>query len=114
MNFRSQDVALLVCLSAVLVMCLTFPLTLTAAPAPQIASLSAAHGPVGTEVTITGRGFGAVRGSSTVTFNEVAGTPTSWSETRIVVSVPNGATSGAVVVTVNGVRSNGANSAVQP
>src|SRR5206468_7391378 len=64
-------------------------------------------GPSGTPVTIAGTGFGATQGTSTVTFNGTAATPTSWSATSIVVPVPAGATTGTVVVTVGGLASNG-------
>ena len=57
-------------------------------------------------VTITGTNFGASQGTSTVTFNGTAATPTSWSATSIVVPVPAGATTGNVVVTVSGLASN--------
>jgi hypothetical protein len=73
---------------------------------PAITSLSPTSGPVGTPVTINGSSFG-VQSRGTVTFNGIAGTPTSWSDTSIVVPVPNGATTGNVVVTANGVPSNG-------
>ncbi|HEY2466455.1 MAG TPA: IPT/TIG domain-containing protein, partial [Terracidiphilus sp.] len=83
---------------------------------PVIASLSPGSGPVGTSVTVSGTNFGATQGSSTVTFNGASGTPTSWSNTSIVVQVPSGASSGNVVVTVanglvpsGGVSSNGVN-----
>jgi hypothetical protein len=62
---------------------------------------------VGTSVTIAGINFGATQGTSTVTFNGAAATPTSWSATSIVALVPSAATSGNVVVTVGGVASNG-------
>ena len=75
--------------------------------APSITSLSPTSGAVGTSVTIAGTNFGATQGTSTVTFNGTAGTPTSWSATSIVVPVPSGATTGNVVVTVGGVASNG-------
>ena len=55
-------------------------------------------------MTIAGTNFGATQGTSTVTFNGTAGTPTSWSGTSIVVPVPSGATTGNVVVTVEGRR----------
>ena len=77
------------------------------AGAPAIVSLSPAVGPVGTSVTITGSNFGASQGSSTVTFNGTAASPSSWGNTSIVASVPAGATTGPVVVTVGGVASNG-------
>lgn len=78
-----------------------------AVPAPSIASLNPVTGPVGTSVTVTGANFGATKGTSTITFNGTAATPTSWTTTNIVVPVPAGATTGNVVVTVGGVASNG-------
>ena len=67
---------------------------------PAITSLSPEEGAVGASVTVTGTGFGAAQGNSTVSFNGVVGVPTSWSETAIQVPVPEGAASGPVVVTV--------------
>jgi len=77
--------------------------------APYISGLSVASGPVGTSVTITGSHFGATQGSSTVAFGGTAATPTSWSDTSIVVPVPTGLAPGnvLVVVTVGSVASNG-------
>ena len=75
--------------------------------APDTLSLAPASGFIGTSVTVSGSNFGATQGTSTVTFNGVsAGTATSWSDTQIVVVVPGGATTGPVVITVNGVASN--------
>src|SRR5260370_38533461 len=76
-------------------------------PAPSIARLNPVSGVVGTAVTISGANFGATQGTSTVTFNGIAATVTSWSSTSIVAPVPVGATTGNVVVTVGGVASNG-------
>jgi hypothetical protein len=81
--------------------------------APSITGLSPGSGVVGTPVTITGANFGSTQGTSTVTFSGVTGTPTSWTATSIVVPVPSGATTGNVVVTVNGVASNGVPFTVQ-
>src|SRR5882762_1186692 len=81
--------------------------TFTVVQAPSITSVSPSSGPFGTSVTITGTNFGASQGSSSVTFNTITGTPTSWTSTSIVVPVPNGATTGNVVVTVAGTPSNG-------
>ena len=75
---------------------------------PVISGLSPASGPVGTSVAITGTGFGASQGTSTVAFNGVGAVPTRWSGTRIEAPVPAGATSGPVVVTVDGEASHGA------
>ncbi|HZN00858.1 MAG TPA: carboxypeptidase regulatory-like domain-containing protein, partial [Pyrinomonadaceae bacterium] len=75
-------------------------------PVPNITSLSPATGPVGSPVTVNGTNFGATQNLSTVTFNGVAATPTSWSNTAIGLTVPAGATTGPVVVTVNAIASN--------
>jgi hypothetical protein len=82
----------------------TFTVTIST---PSITSISPTSGPVGTSVTITGANFGSTQGTSTVTFNGTAATPSSWSDTSIVAPVPSGATTGPVVVTVGGVASNG-------
>jgi RHS repeat-associated protein len=83
------------------------------ANAPVITSLSPTSGTVTTSVTITGASFGSTQGSSTVTFNGTTGTPTSWSDTSIVVPVPSGSSTGNVLVTAGGVASNEANFTVQ-
>jgi IPT/TIG domain-containing protein/centrosomal CEP192-like protein/uncharacterized protein DUF4082 len=79
------------------------PFTVT----PNITGLSPTSGAVATAVTITGTGFGASQGGSTVKFNGTTATPTGWSATSIVVPVPSGASTGNVVVTVGGTASNG-------
>jgi RHS repeat-associated protein len=79
----------------------------TPAEPPAIASVVQASGFVGNPVIVNGTYFGTSQGSSTVTFNGVAATPTNWADTQISVPVPSGATSGSVVVTVNDVASNG-------
>jgi len=75
---------------------------------PSISALTPTLGSPGTSVLITGTNFGVTQGSSTISFNGTAGTPTNWSATSISVPVPEGATTGNVVVTVGGVVSNGA------
>jgi RHS repeat-associated protein len=72
-----------------------------------ISSISPVLGIVGTSVTIVGTGFGPTQGSSTVTFNGTLASPISWSNTQIAVPVPNGASSGYVVVTASGATSDG-------
>jgi RHS repeat-associated protein len=80
----------------------------TVVSAPSITSLSPTSGAVGASVTITGTNFGATQGASSVTFNGTAATSiTSWGATSIVATVPTGATTGNVVVTVSGMSSNG-------
>jgi PKD repeat protein len=86
----------------------TFSWTVTDVSAgPSITSLSPTSGAVGTSVTITGTNFGSTQGASSVRFNGTVGTPGTWSAGSLVVPVPTGATTGAVVVTVAGVVSNG-------
>jgi hypothetical protein len=75
---------------------------------PSITSLSPNSGPAGTAVMITGTNFGGSQGSSTVTFNGTAAVVNTWSATSITTTVPSGATTGNVVVTVSGQASNGA------
>lgn len=67
--------------------------------APTVTSLSPAIGPIGTVVTITGANLGASQGQGSVSFNGVSATPSSWSDTQVVVPVPSGATTGPVLVT---------------
>ena len=76
-------------------------------PAPVIRKLKPGLGAVGTVVKIKGSHFGISQGDSTVTFNGVVAEPTSWSDTKIKAAVPAGATTGPVVVTVNGQASSG-------
>jgi len=93
--------------SAVILFLLGFIIVVgPSAYAVEITSLSPRKGPVGTEVSIQGTGFGASQGSSIVTFNGQIGMPRSWSDTKIVVAVPQQATTGPVIVRVKGVSSN--------
>ena len=75
---------------------------------PNISSLSPSSGNIGDSVTITGINFGSSQGSSTVTFAGTVAAVTSWSSTQIVITVPSGAISGNVIVTVGTEPSNGA------
>ncbi len=75
--------------------------------APTIEFLSPNTYPIGAPILIQGGGFQTTQGTSTVTFNGVTATPTSWNDASIIVPVPAGATNGNVIVTVNGVPSNG-------
>src|SRR6266699_1944022 len=84
------------------------------AAGPTISSLSATSGAVGASVTINGSGFGSSQGGSTVKFNGTTASVTSWSTTKIVATVPSGATTGNVVVNVGGVNSNGVSFTVVP
>jgi YD repeat-containing protein len=94
--------------------CLASTGTVVVTAGPNISSLLPASGPIGFSVTINGANFGATQGSSTVTFDGTAATPTSWSGTSIIAPVPAGATTGLVVVTVGGNASNGVTFTVTP
>ena len=82
--------------------------------APTITSLTPSTGAVATSVVIAGTNFRTPQGSSTVSFNGIASTPTAWSATSITAPVPTGATTGPVVVTVGGQASNGSTFTVTP
>ena len=68
-------------------------------PAPVISRLDPDSGLVDANVTIEGSNFGT---SGTVTFNGTTASTTSWDADEIQTSVPDGATSGPVVVTTAG------------
>jgi YD repeat-containing protein len=69
------------------------------AAAPKILSFSPGQGAVGALVTIFGTGFSATGSQDTVTFNGTVATVSFASATQLVVTVPSGATSGAISVT---------------
>ena len=60
------------------------------------------RGVVGTGVTIYGTGFSTTANQNSVTFNGVAATVTSATATRIVTTVPAGATTGPIALTAPG------------
>ena len=73
-----------------------------------ITGFSPATGPTGTQVTITGSGFGPSQGTSKVQFNSIdAASIVSWGDTRIIAVVPSTATSGPVTVSVSGATATG-------
>lgn len=74
---------------------------------PTITSLSPTSGVIGASVTVSGSNFGSSQGSNTVTFNGQTASVSNWTDTAIVAKVPSGATSGDVVVSVDGTASNG-------
>ncbi len=79
---------------------------------PHIDYLDASSSSVGQTIGINGSNFGASRDSSFVDFNGTIPESTdyvSWSDTRILVKIPNGASSGPVKVVVNAVESNSEN-----
>jgi hypothetical protein len=79
---------------------------------PVISQLTPNYGNPGDTVVISGYNFGDFIGQSTVAFyNNVQATATSWSDTSVTVTVPTGATTGVVSMTVNGRTSQSVNSA---
>jgi hypothetical protein len=69
---------------------------------PAITGFSPATGAVGTVVTITGSGFGTAADNTIVAFNGTTAAISGTTSTQLVVTVPAGATTGQVAVTVNG------------
>ena len=60
------------------------------------------HGVAGAQVTIEGQGFSSTLANNNVTFNGTKATVLSASTTELVVTVPSGATTGSIAVTVGG------------
>jgi len=83
----------------------TFDNVSLAPPPPFINSLTPTNGEPGTTVTIQGLDFTSTTG--TVTFHGQTATVSNWSDRSITATVPNGVTSGNVVVTAGGLSSNG-------
>jgi hypothetical protein len=81
----------------------SFPPTIQALSVDTGTAAGPNNNPVGTTVEIAGNYFGGLQNTSTVTFNGTQATPTTWSGTLITTTVPQGATTGNVVVTVGGV-----------
>ena len=73
---------------------------------PQITSLSPTSGAPGTNITITGSGFGSVQGSGTLLLGSMAGVVQSWSNTQVIASVATGSLTGIVRIQQNGYSSN--------
>src|SRR6266699_3253402 len=71
-----------------------------AAPAPVITSVSATTGTIGSQVVISGSGFGATQAGSAGLLNGAAVTINTWSGTAITITIPSGATSGPLLVSV--------------
>ncbi|MEW6363946.1 MAG: IPT/TIG domain-containing protein [Acidobacteriota bacterium] len=74
---------------------------------PVIEQLLPAAGKAGDTISVNGRGFGAVQGTSKVLFRSTdAGVARRWSDTSIKVTVPNGVQTGPVTVVVLNKKSN--------
>uniref|UniRef100_UPI0015831FE2 IPT/TIG domain-containing protein n=1 Tax=Candidatus Oscillochloris fontis TaxID=2496868 RepID=UPI0015831FE2 len=74
---------------------------------PQITALNPDHGLPNTQVVISGRNFGPDQGRSNVTFAGEGAKVESWSDSEIVALVPEKIRTGLVIVTVEGIPSNG-------
>jgi len=79
-------------------------------PIPNITSLSRYRGHVGALLTIYGTSFGASMGSSRVVFTPNLDTPPanilSWSDSQVILTVPQGAETGPLYLVVNSLNSN--------
>src|SRR5699024_3399590 len=92
----------------------SFDITQKPIPQVQVTGLSPKKGPVGTKVTITGKNFSSTKSKNTVMFNGTKATIKSASTTKLVVTVPQGATNGPVKVTTNGQTATGPSFTVTP
>lgn len=82
---------------------------------PVITGVSPDHAPINGSVTVTGTSFGDTQGtSSTITFHGLTATPSAWTNTSVSFPIPVGATSGTIIVTVNGWSTNGGDCFVLP
>ena len=79
--------------------------TVEAPAGPQIIQLTPDHGLPATNVVITGSGFGATQGTSSVMFGATTAAITSWSDTGIACQVPTMAAGATTVVVTVGVLS---------
>src|SRR5258708_40067463 len=78
----------------------------TVLPTPAISSVAPTTGDIGSTIQISGANFGNTQGTSTVTSNGTMINIVTWSANRIAGTVPVGATTGNIIVTVGGVPSN--------
>ncbi|KRE30977.1 hypothetical protein ASG80_00255 [Agromyces sp. Soil535] len=74
----------------------------SSSPAPTFGAVAPQRGLPGYRLTITGSHFGETQGWGTVFFGSVQARIESWSDTRIIVNVPDGLPSGSYQVSVNG------------
>src|SRR5437867_3409253 len=79
---------------------------------PAVTSVTPSSGGAGTQVTISGSGFGATQGIGKVLLGTTIGLVMSWSDTSVVASVASGSSSGTAQVFQNGVWSNAVNFSV--
>jgi len=70
--------------------------------APTITSFDPTSGAAGTVVTITGTSFSSTISDNAVTINGTPATITAANSTQLTVTIPSGATTGKIAITVNG------------
>lgn len=80
---------------------------------PEITSVRPLRGAVGTTVTITGSGFSPIASENNVSFGGTEAEVIEASESELVVTVPEGAETGAIEVTVDGNTVTGPNFTVE-
>jgi hypothetical protein len=80
----------------------------------NLSAISPSNGAVGTQVTITGSGFGASQGSSKVLIGTAYASVVTWSSTQIVATVATGAGRGTVQVYQGGYWSSALNFVINP
>ena len=76
---------------------------------PNITSVTPTTAIAGTQITITGTGFGASQGSGNVWLGSTYGVVVSWSDTQVVANVASGSKSGVAQILQGGVWSNTVN-----
>ncbi|MGC1107468.1 MAG: SBBP repeat-containing protein [Candidatus Acidiferrales bacterium] len=85
-------------------------ITVIAAPpppvSPVITSVSPTSGAAGTQVTISGSGFGSSQGSGAAWLGTTPASIVSWSDTQVVADVAAASTSGVAQIQQNGILSN--------
>ncbi|MCL6274136.1 IPT/TIG domain-containing protein [Muricauda sp. 2012CJ35-5] len=69
-----------------------------------ISSVQPTTGPIGEIVVLEGKGFGDFLEDNTIQFNGKKAEIITASTTRLVVTVPSGATTGPITLTVNGIK----------
>jgi hypothetical protein len=75
-------------------------LSTTTNPAPIITGLSLTTGVPGSQVTVIGGGFGSTQGNGMVLLNDAPVTVNSWSDAQIAITIPVGAVSGYLAVSL--------------
>jgi hypothetical protein len=73
---------------------------------PSITGVSPTGGLAGTQVTLTGSGFGTAQGNGIVLLGSTLGTVLTWSDTQVVATVNTGSSSGVAQIQQNNLSSN--------